>query len=267
MTEKTYDPAIIQEVVPARLNYRKTFLLGFGFFGVSVIWMVYNAFVPLFLANKFDLDPALDRLLHDPRQHRGVVDPAAGRGLVRPAAHAHWPAYALHPDRRADRGAGLWADPAGRHAAAVRGLHQHSAYLSMAFWRTPVVPLMPDITPSPYRSQANGIINFMGGIGSIIATLGGGALYDMNQAFPFWLGSVLVILARALLVFLFIREPKTYETSQQDKPDLWKSLCIDRQIQRKKRAAYPCWRSFFWFVAYNAIEAFFTLYAQNHLGL
>jgi MFS family permease len=24
---------------------------------------------------------------------------------------------------------------------------------------------------------------------------------------------------------------------------------------------------FFWFVAYNAIEAFFTLYAQNHLGL
>ncbi len=32
-----------------RLNYGKTFLLGFGFFGVSVIWAVYNAFVPLFL--------------------------------------------------------------------------------------------------------------------------------------------------------------------------------------------------------------------------
>lgn len=40
-----------------RLNYGKTFLLGFGFFGVCVIWMVYNAFVPLFLANKFALDP------------------------------------------------------------------------------------------------------------------------------------------------------------------------------------------------------------------
>ena len=24
---------------------------------------------------------------------------------------------------------------------------------------------------------------------------------------------------------------------------------------------------FFWFLAYTAIEAFFTLYAQNHLGL
>ena len=27
----------------SRLNYGKTFLLGFGFFGVSVIWGVYNA--------------------------------------------------------------------------------------------------------------------------------------------------------------------------------------------------------------------------------
>jgi len=40
-----------------RLNYGKTFLLGFGFFGVSVIWMVYNAFVPLFLEQKFGLAP------------------------------------------------------------------------------------------------------------------------------------------------------------------------------------------------------------------
>ena len=42
-----------------RFPYSKTFLLGFGFFGVSVIWGVYNAFVPLFLANKFNLSPIL----------------------------------------------------------------------------------------------------------------------------------------------------------------------------------------------------------------
>ena len=41
-----------------KFNYRKTFLLGFGFFGVSVIWGVYNAFVPLFLSEKFNLSPA-----------------------------------------------------------------------------------------------------------------------------------------------------------------------------------------------------------------
>src|SRR5512135_1381805 len=42
-----------------RLNFGKIFLLGFGFFGVSVIWSVYNAYVPIFLARKFDLAPAL----------------------------------------------------------------------------------------------------------------------------------------------------------------------------------------------------------------
>lgn len=42
-----------------KLDYGKTFLLGFGFFGVSVIWTVYNAFVPLFLAGKFNLEPGL----------------------------------------------------------------------------------------------------------------------------------------------------------------------------------------------------------------
>jgi hypothetical protein len=30
--------------MPSRLNYGKTFLLGFVFFDVSVIWGVYNAF-------------------------------------------------------------------------------------------------------------------------------------------------------------------------------------------------------------------------------
>jgi len=36
-----------------KLNYGKTFLLGFGFFGISVIWGVYNAFVPSFYPKSF----------------------------------------------------------------------------------------------------------------------------------------------------------------------------------------------------------------------
>jgi len=128
-----------------------------------------------------------------------------------------------------------------------------------------VVALMPDITPSAYRSQANGIINFMGGVGAIIATLGGGALYKLNPAYPFWMGSILVI-AATLLLFLFIREPKEYETTSGERPDLFRSL---KEVvkDRDKSAFRMLLAIFFWFVAYNAIEAFFTLYAQNHLGL
>jgi maltose/moltooligosaccharide transporter len=137
--------------------------------------------------------------------------------------------------------------------------------LSMAFWRTPVVALMPDITPSEKRSQANGIINFMGGVGSIIAFLGGSRLYELNPAYPFWLGSGMVILA-AVLVFLFIREPKIYEDSHEEKPGLISSL--KTVIADPERSALRVFFAiFFWFVAYNAVEAFFTLFAVNHLHL
>src|SRR5690606_26633957 len=94
------------------------------------------------------------------------------------------------------------------------------------------VALMPDITPSRFRSQANGIINFMGGVGAIIATLGGGALYKMNPAYPFWLGSALVILA-VLLVFFFIKEPKEYETTSEERPNLWRAFVSVVQSSEK----------------------------------
>ena len=136
--------------------------------------------------------------------------------------------------------------------------------LSMALWRTPVVALMPDITPSKYRSQANGIINFMGGVGAIVSFLGGAALYELNPAFPFWMGSALVIVA-GLLVILFIREPKVYETSEAQ-PGMLASL-KEAFRDPDKSALRLLLAIFFWFLAYTAIEAFFTLYAQNHLGL
>ncbi len=247
-----------------RFNYGKIFLLGFGFFGVSVIWATYNAFVPLFLANKFNLQPAMIGFFM-------TLDNIAALFIQPPV--------------------GAWSDrlrtPIGRRmpfmligapiGAAVFGLIPLASVLpifvactttlllSMALWRTPIVALMPDITPSQYRSQANGIINFMGGIGSIIAFLIGAKLYDMNPAYPFWLGSALVVLA-VLMVFIFIREPKEYESTSQEKPDMIKSL---REVlaEKEKSALFVLLAIFAWFVAYNAVEAFFTLYAVNHLGL
>jgi len=154
-----------------RLNYGKTFLLGFGFFGVSVIWMVYNAFVPLFLQGKFGLDPRLIGFFM-------TLDNIA--------------AFFIQPP------VGAWSDrlrtPIGRRmpfiligapvGAIAFGLIPlagvlplfvactSTLLLSMAFWRTPVIALMPDITPSRFRSQANGVINLMGGLGSIVAKIG-----------------------------------------------------------------------------------------------
>jgi maltose/moltooligosaccharide transporter len=247
-----------------RLNYRKTFLLGLGFFSVSLVWSTYNLFVPLFLANRFALDPRWIGFFM-------TLDNIAALFIQPPV--------------------GAWSDklrsPIGRRmpfiligapvAAVAFGIIPvagilplfvactSTLLLSMALWRTPVVALMPDITPSQFRSQANGIINFMGGLGAIIATLGGAQLYKMNQAYPFWLGSILMIISIVLL-FLLVKEPREYQAQNEESPDLLKSLKEVAQGQEKSPLLILL-AIFFWFVAYNAIDAFFTLYAQNHLGL
>src|SRR5690349_24128769 len=195
-----------------KFSYGKIFLLGFGFFGVSVIWGVYNAFVPIFLANKFGLEPAFIGFFM-------TLDNVAALFIQPPV--------------------GAWSDrlrtPLGRRlpfiligapiTALAFGLIPLASalplfvactstlLLSAAIWRTPVVALMPDITPSQYRSQANGIVNFMGGIGAIVALQAGGVLYKLSPSFPFWLGSILVLIS-TLIVYLFIKEPREYETTE-----------------------------------------------------
>ena len=125
---------------------------------------------------------------------------------------------------------------------------------------------MPDVTPSRLRSQANGIINFMGGLGLVLGTSVGSMLVARNEAYPFWFGSLLVLVAAAL-VLIFVREPKVYEDNPNiEKPNLWQSL---KELFTSKQAdAIRIFLAiFFWFIAYNAIEAFLSLYGVNHLGL
>lgn len=246
-----------------RLNYGKTFLLGFGFFGLSVVWGVYNAFVPIFLAEKFNLSPVLIGFFM-------TLDNIAALFIQPPV--------------------GAWSDrlrsPMGRRipflligapiTAVAFGLIPLPAVLplfvactstlilSAAFWRTPVIALMPDITPSEFRSQANGIINFMGGLGLIVALQTGGILYKMSPSFPFWLGSGLVLVS-AFVVYLFIEEPREYGEIEAQ-PGIFASL---RELftNEDKSGLRILFAIFFWFIGFSAVDTFFTLYAKNHLGL
>jgi maltose/moltooligosaccharide transporter len=247
-----------------KFSIGKTFLLGFGFFGVSVIWSVYNAYVPIFLQDRFLLAAGFI----------GVF-----MTLDNIAALFIQPAVGSWSDRIHTRlGRRLPFILVGAPVAAVSFIMLPAAaslaafflaavalLISMAVWRTPVVALMPDITPSQYRSQANGIINLMGGLGAIIAFIGGAKLYDMNPEYPFLMGAILVLLA-AVLVLIFIREPKIPEPTGEEKPSLIASLKMmwsspDRSELRLLSAI------FFWFVAYAGIEAFFTLFTKNFLML
>lgn len=246
-----------------KFNYSKIFLLGFGFFGVSVIWGIYNAFVPIFLSERFGLSAVWIGFFM-------TLDNIAAL-FIQPPVGAFSDRLRTPIGRRMPFilvGAPLGALAFGLiPTVAVLPLFvacTSTLLLSMAMWRTPVVALMPDITPSQYRSQANGIINFMGGVGAIISFLGGSALYKLNPNFPFWLGSFLVILA-AVLVFIFVREPKEYEEKARQ-PGMFASL-VEVWNDRERSALRLFFAIFCWFVAYNATEAFFTLYAKNHLGM
>ena len=39
--------------------YKKTFILGFGFFGISLIWPLFNNFIPIFLQEDFMLSATM----------------------------------------------------------------------------------------------------------------------------------------------------------------------------------------------------------------
>lgn len=257
-----------------RMNYLKTFLLGFGFFGVSVIWSVYNAFVPLILDQHFGLEAGFIAFIM-------VLDNIAAI-LIQPP-------LGVFSDRlRSPIGRRLPFIVVGAPvAAAMFGIIPHAQtlplfifscitlLLAMAFWRTPVVALMPDITPSGSRSQANGVINLMGGLGTVLATLIGGPLYRINPSYPFFLGGGLVVIA-ALLVLIFIREPKEYIASKLHLAAKGDDTKMDKKVtknlanvftQQDKSPMYILLAILFWFIAYNSLETFFTLYGVNHLGL
>jgi len=259
---------------PKKLDYLKTFLLGFGFFGVSVIWSVYNAFVPLILDEKFGLQAGFISVIM-------VLDNIAALIIQ--------PPLGVFSDRlRSKIGRRLPFIVVGAPlAAAMFGLIPYAQVLplfifscitlllAMAFWRTPVVALMPDITPSKHRSQANGVINLMGGLGTVLATLIGGPLYRINPSYPFFLGGGLVVIA-GILVLVFIREPKEYISSKLHLAAKGEDTKMENTVlknltnvftQKDKSPMFILLAILFWFIAYNSLDTFFTLYGVNHLGL
>lgn len=282
-----------------KLDWRKTFMIGLGFLGISVIWQVYNTFVPLFLQSG---DPAFDAQTEIAVLGFGLSATWAGiiMTLDNIAALFILPLVGIWSDRTRTRigrrfpyilaAAPVAAisfalipvaiariDPATSGSVTanagpfaffmvVAGL----MLLAMAFFRTPVIALMPDLTPSGLRSKANGVINFMGGVGGVIAALGFGSLFDFDPGFPFWLAAVLMIVA-VVLLFITVKEPKSafeaHEKSDEEEA-LFGLKGMSRIPSEHRRSLLLLMLAIFgWFVGYNAIDTFFSSYAVTTLGI
>lgn len=248
---------------PAKLNYKKTFLLGMGFFAVSLVWPLYNVYVPIFLRDYLNSQFQINAIM--------TLDNVLAVTLI--------PIVAALSDRTRTRfGRRMPYLMVGIPLAAVMFvlLPNYSSFLmfmviitilnfSMAIFRAPTVALMPDITPAPLRSKANGIINFMGGLASVFVLVGGSFLYKVNKNLPFTMTALLMIFA-LLMLMRFIKEPVVGEKAAEESVGIFKAL---KEILKDsdKTAIYILVAIFFWFVGYQGIEATFSNYCVQFLKL
>ena len=260
-----------------KLDYKRTFLLGFGFFGISVIWSIYNSYVPIFLKEygislamvglimTFDnwiailIQPWIGFVSDRTRTRIGRRKPFMLIGAPIAAVF-----FCLIPVLHLNLPQAIGALIALMAVAIIMNI-------AMALFRTPTVALMPDITPSPLRSQANGIINLMGGLGTAIAFLGGAYLYDAGRGLPFF-AAALIMVGAVAMVLIFIREPAEGEFEVEEPQEkgvrqgVWPTI---KEIvsDSDKSALFILLAILFWFLGYNALETFWTTYGKEFLGI
>ena len=248
-----------------KFDWKKTFVLGFGFLGISVIWPLFNSLIPPFLEDLGLSAFVVGFILTWDNLINMFVQPWVGARSDR--TRSRW-------GRRKPwlmAGAPLAAVffilvPFVRTNFALIALAILGTNIGMALFRSPTVAYLGDLYPAEQRSKANGVINLMGGVGGAIALFGGGALFKMGVPLPFIVGALLLLIAIGV-VLAFVHEPAAPETTMAEAaPGVWDSL---REVSRgdNPNGMYILLAIFCWFIAWNAVEAFFTLYVRNVLGI
>ncbi len=145
--------------------------------------------------------------------------------------------------------------------------------------RGPVVALMPDMVPGDLRSEANGVINTMGGIATILGTILLARLMDVfihvpglgnvDKVLAFPVASVFVILA-VVLLFVFVKENRSKVSTKEDREEknnepIIKSL---KAVigEKEKSALFILLSLLCWFIAYQGILPFVGKYTTEVLG-
>ncbi|MGB8956936.1 MAG: MFS transporter [Tumebacillaceae bacterium] len=252
-------------------SYGKILAIGSGFFAISVVWMVYNTFMPLILSQFIEgaswrgaimgLDNLLAMLLIP------VIGTWSDRtntkyGQRLPFIAVGMPLAALLFFTLPNMQGSMWT------LLAVDILF----LLAMTVVRGPVIALMPDYTPPEKRSTANGLINLMGGIGSLIALFAVAKTYDANQAYPFAIAGSLMLLCFFLLFFVVDRKPAFAASVLEESDEVAARRSLGsglKQLFAKENRSrlLVLIAIFFYFIGYAGVEAQFSTYATESLGL
>lgn len=249
----------------AKLDFKKTFLVGLGFFTVAIVWALYNVAVPTYLndifsglkANKFlvgvimtidnifamAFNPLFGSLSDKTNTRFGKRMPYLMIGIPLAAVF-----FFLIPFAKDT----LWM-----LMSVVIAMN-----VFMCVYRAPTVALMPDFTPPHLRSQANGIINLLGGLGTALIMGIGALLFAKSEVLPFAFGATIMILT-VITMFFTVKEPmQVYE--KEEKKDESK-IVLSKSM--KKSLILILSAIFFWFVGYNGIETYLAIFCAEALGV
>lgn len=256
------------------LDLKKTVFIGCGFLILSLVWAMYNAYVPLILDTFLNKTFLIGIIMSIDNIFAVIFQPLIGElsdstrtrfGKRMPYILIGMPLCAI-----------LFAFIPLSANLLMLMLVVILFNLIMSCWRTPVIALMPDFVPVNLRSEANGIINLMGGIGSILALLIGGKLLmsgGMDKPFLF---AALVMAAIWLAFLLFFREPAL----SKDHATIWHRVKEKRRREKEEKLKQKTYHRlhskklvfllvaiFFVFAGINALETYFTLYITKDIGV
>ncbi|MGN0906525.1 MAG: MFS transporter [Bullifex sp.] len=259
--------------------YLTTFLIGLGFFTMGLMDPLYDTYVPIFLGKYISSNSLIGTIM--------TLDNVLAIFLI--------PIFSAISDRTDTR--------IGRRmpfiitllpiAAVAFGLIPIAALSSLLMLialifvlnlakqavRGPVVALMPDMVPGDLRSEANGVINTMGGIATILGTILLARLMDVKVTLPgfgtvdnvlaFPVASVFVILA-VILLFIFVKEKKSTvrpddREEEEKKEPILKSLKVVLG-EKNKSALFILISLLCWFTAYQGVLPFVGKYSVEVLG-
>ena len=274
-----------------KLNNKRTVLVGLAFLSICTFWQMYDSVITKILTETFHLNesvtgaimaadnilalfllPFFGGLSDKTNSKLGKRTPYILVGTICAVVLMNFlpvldNAYAAEP--------AAWKQIL---FVVVLGL----LLVSMGTYRSPAVALMPDVTPKPLRSKANAIINLMGAVGGIIYLGVAAVLYPnskieglahVNYQPLFWTVSAIMVAAVAILL-LTIREPKlaaenaAYEAAHPEenlaKDDGSGKQVLPREV--KKSLGFLLASICLWFIGYNGVTTWFTVYIGEVMG-
>jgi Na+/melibiose symporter-like transporter len=260
-----------------RLYYVPAIAIGLCYLAITMMWTLYAAYVPVFLDADFGLRAAaigvvmmldnLSSLFIQPWIGARSDRLRARLGRRLPIILAAMPFAAL---------GFVFIPVAAQVLGSLLGFVAvvMVMLIGMSAIRVPLFALMPDFTAPERRSTANGIINLFGGLGTLIAALGLGALYRINRGGPFWFAAGTLVVTVLILVVV-IRKVAGDSLSNAGPTDGAADSLPSNALSLLRDLVVENWRGiplllaavFFYTFGFNAVETFFILYGRSTFGI